>query len=166
MTERFTFFWHSDSPFSQWHNSPFTAPPMFGADLSQKTFINAEQWMMYHKALLFGDHVIAELILKTRSSRDMKQLGREVKGFNDHVWNMNRENIVFQGNVYKFSKHPNLKSALLDTRGTTLVECSPYDTIWGIGLRDDDPRIKNRATWKGLNLLGKTLTRLRDQLVE
>ncbi len=89
-----------------------------------------------------------------------------MKGFSDHIWNMNRENIVFQGNVYKFSQYPHLKSALLDTRGTTLVECSPYDTIWGVGLRDDDPRIKNRATWKGLNLLGKTLTRLRDQLVE
>jgi ribA/ribD-fused uncharacterized protein len=164
MAERFLFFWHSDSPFSQWHSSPFVASGMFGADTTVKPFINAEQWMMYNKALLFGDVTCAELILKTRLPRDMKQLGRKVKNFNEHVWKMNRENIVLQGNRYKFDQHPALMKQLLDTRGLTLVEASPHDTIWGIGLRDDDPRAQQRATWNGSNLLGHALTQLRDQL--
>jgi len=117
---------------------------------------------MFNKALLFNDRAIADQILKTRAPRDMKQLGREVKGFSEHVWNVNREHIILQGNKYKFSQHPPLHAALLATRGTTLVESSPHDSIWGIGLRDDDPRALNRSTWKGLNLLGKTLTQLRD----
>lgn len=160
--ERFTFFWHSDSPFSQWHVSPFQASAILGEDRTPKAFVNAEQWMMYHKALLFGDTTVASQILNTRLPRDIKELGRQVKGFDERVWTSNRENIVYHGNRYKFLQHPLLLAALKKTRGTTLVEASPHDTIWGIGLRDTDPRAQSRTTWKGLNLLGKTLTRLRD----
>ncbi len=79
---------------------------------------------------------------------------------------MFREGIVYTGNYAKFTQNPELKEQLLATRATTLVEASPYDRIWGIGLGEDDVRAKNRQTWKGLNLLGEILTRVREALAE
>lgn len=151
-TERFTFFWRG--PFSQWHASPFTRKGL--------RFVTAEQFMMHEKARLFGDEETAGQILRSDSPRQQKALGRKVRGFDETVWRANREQIVFAGNQAKFEQNPELRALLLATRGTTLVEASPYDRIWGIGLAEDDPRALHRATWLGLNLLGEILTRLRD----
>ena len=155
--ERFTCFWGNESPFSQWHPSRF--------EVEGKHFSCAEQYMMYGKARLFGDEEAAERILKSRNPRQQKALGRKVRGFDDTRWERERERIVYEGNRAKFTQNPELLAALKATVGTRLVEASPTDRIWGVGLAEDDPRIQNPSSWRGLNLLGKVLTRLRDELL-
>ncbi|WP_395851787.1 NADAR family protein [Cystobacter fuscus] len=153
----FTFFWRSESPFSQWHASEFVVD---GA-----RFTCAEQYMMYGKARLFGDGETAERILAARTPKEHKALGRQVRGFEGALWERERERIVYEGNHAKFTQNAALRSALLATRGTELVEASPLDRIWGVGLSAEDPRIQDPAKWRGLNLLGKVLTRLREDLL-
>lgn len=156
MSTKFTFFFTEASPFSQWHRCSFTV----GAD----RFGCAEQYMMHGKALLFGDVEIAAKILAVAHPRDHKALGRNVKNFDDAVWKREREAIVLAGNRAKFTQNPELLELLLATAGTTLVEASPRDRIWGIGLSASDPRAHDPAQWRGQNLLGAILTRLRDEL--
>lgn len=154
----YTFFFTEASPFSQWYRCAFT--------VDGNAFVCAEQYMMHGKALLFADAAIAAQILAVAHPREHKALGRKVKGFDDAVWRREREGIVLAGNRAKFTQNPELLELLLATRGTTLVEASPYDKIWGIGLAATDPRAQDAATWKGQNLLGKILTALRDELLE
>ena len=153
----FTFFFTEASPFSQWYRCTFTA--------GGHTFGCAEQYMMHGKALLFGDAEIAAEILAADHPRQHKALGRKVRRFDDAVWKREREAIVLAGNRAKFTQDPALFEQLLATRGTTLVEASPYDRIWGIGLRATDPRAQDPEQWRGQNLLGRILTALRDELL-
>lgn len=125
----------------------------------------AEQYMMHGKAIVFGDREIAEQILAATQPKAQKALGRKVRNFDDVIWKRNREAIVLAGNRLKFTQNEHLKAALIATRGTTLVEASPRDRIWGIGLGAKDPRAQNEAAWKGQNLLGKILTKLREELI-
>ena len=155
MAEAFTFFWKS--ALSQWHLAPFTVGGV--------RFTHAEQFMMYAKALLFGDRDAAERILKSATPREQQAIGRTVRGFDEAVWILFREGIVFQGNHARFAQNPDQWELLLATRGTTLVEASPHDQVWGIGLAADDPRARDRAPWRGLNLLGQALTRVRESLL-
>lgn len=120
--------------------------------------------MMHGKALLFGDTAVAAKILATRDPQQHKALGRKVTPFDDVIWRGSRERIVMTGNRAKFTQNPDLLQALLATRKTTLVEASPFDRIWGIGLGADNPKAQRRATWRGQNLLGEILTKLRDEL--
>lgn len=152
----FTFFWRAESPFSQWHRSIFT--------IDGVRYTCAEQYMMRAKALLFGDTEIAERIMASESPREHQSLGRKVRGFNQAVWERERENIVRTASRAKFSQNSGLKKKLMATGHTELVEASPVDRIWGVGLAADDPRITDRASWRGLNLLGKILTEVRDEL--
>lgn len=154
--EQFTPFWHG--PFSQWHPSSFT--------LGGVTYSHAEQFMMHAKALLFGDQETAAKILLADTPREQKALGREVKGFSQSIWELFREGIVFTGSYAKFTQNPDLLRELLATKGTTLVEASPRDTIWGIGLGAENPKAKNRSQWRGLNLLGEALTRVREAILQ
>jgi len=152
----YTMFFTEASPFSQWYRCTFT--------VGDHTFNCAEQYMMHGKALLFGDAEVAAQILAADHPRDHKALGRKVKPFDDKAWRRAREDIVRAGNRAKFTQNAELRAQLLATRGTTLVEASPYDKIWGIGLAASDPRAQDPAQWKGQNLLGKILTALRDEL--
>lgn len=154
--ETFTLFWHG--PFSQW------LPCMFEVDGVQ--YNCAEQYMMAEKARLFSDKKACDLIMKTFDPSTQKKLGRQIKGFDVQVWEKVAKDIVYKGNKAKFTQNPNLKQALLNTKGTTLVEASPYDRIWGIGLAESDPRCKHRTEWQGLNWLGEVLTKLREELLD
>ena len=157
MNTMYTFFFTEASPFSQWYRCAFSA--------GGNTFNCAEQYMMHGKALLFDDHAMAAEILAADHPRQHKALGRKVKGFDDAMWKRERERIVHAGNHAKFTQNPELRELLLATKGTTLVEASPYDKIWGIGLAASDPRAQDAKQWKGQNLLGKILTTLRDELL-
>ncbi len=158
MHTMFTFFFTEASPFSQWYRCSFTA--------SELTFMCAEQYMMHGKAVLFGDAAMAAEIVAATHPKQHKELGRKVKGFDDGVWKREREAIVKAGNRAKFTQNAELLELLLATAGTTMVEASPYDRIWGIGLSANDPKAQDRATWRGQNLLGKILTELRDELAQ
>jgi ribA/ribD-fused uncharacterized protein len=142
--------------FSQWYKSNFT--------LHGVNFTHAEQYMMWQKATLFNDADTAEKILRAAHPKEQKELGRQVIGYKDDVWIQERETVVYRGNYAKFTQNPEMLSRLLDVRGT-FVEASPYDKIWGIGRGMDDPLALIESKWLGLNLLGKTLTRLRDDLL-
>lgn len=153
-----TFFWSKDSPFSNFHKASFQD--------EHREYTCTEQYMMYHKALLFGDYGTAKKILKLPygNPHDYKKLGRQVKGFDPHVWDNRKVDIVLQGCLLKFSQNAYLKEALLATKGTVLVEASPYDNIWGIKIGPDDPRRLDPKKWRGQNLLGFILTEVRRRL--
>jgi ribA/ribD-fused uncharacterized protein len=157
MTEQFTFFFQNSSPFSQFHPAKFT--------VNDIEYSCAEQYMMHQKAVLFHDPEIAAEILQATEPKVIKALGRKVRNFNQDVWEQNCRKIVHDGNYAKFSQNESLRSALFATEGTTLVEASPFDTIWGVGLSDSDPAIRDRQTWKGENRLGQILTEVRDRLL-
>ncbi len=155
--EKFTFFWRTNSPFSQWHPCKFV--------IDEIKFNSAEQYMMFKKALLFKDDEIAEKILASSQAPEQKALGRQVKGFDKTIWESECKNIVYDANYAKFTQNPKLKEKLLETEGTTIVEASPYDCIWGIGLGEEDPEHFDRSKWKGKNWLGEILTQVRDDIM-
>lgn len=128
-------------------------------------FCTSEQYFMYKKALTFNDHVIANLILNEPDPLNQKQLGRGVADYNDDVWSKVRYQHMYDGCFAKFTQNAYLKSQLLYTVGTNLVEASPYDTIWGIGLSEIDPLAWDESNWKGLNLLGKVLDEVRETIL-
>lgn len=160
--------------FSQWHRSDFTVfesrfsneeNPMLRS-MIENTYNCAEMYMMARKARLFNDKETYTKIRNTKSPKEQKQLGREVKRFDFDIWNKHCQDIVYEGNLAKFSQNEWLKQKLLDTGDAILVEASPVDKIWGIGLAPDDPRALDEDQWQGQNLLGKALMRVRDSLNE
>ena len=163
-TLKYIFFWgHQEkggqvtkSCFSQWYDSPF--------EEEGHEFLTAEHYMMFHKAKLFGDSRACERVLAARSPGEAKAVGREVVGFEQSLWNEKRFEIVVKANLAKFSQNPALAAFLLNTGNRVLVEASPVDTIWGIGLAQDNPAAEDPNTWKGLNLLGFALMEVREQL--
>lgn len=169
--EQYVFFWTAASPFSQFYSAEFSAIPLFAWDSKseismQRKFGTAEQWMMFHKAILFRDYETAEQIMEESSPKRIKQLGRQVKNFDETKWKSHAWDIVYHGNYHKFTSNSSLLQQLMATYPDTLVEASPYDTIWGIGLSSTDPRAQNRSTWRGQNLLGQILTKLRNDLMQ
>jgi ribA/ribD-fused uncharacterized protein len=155
MSEQFTFFWRG--PFSQWHRSSFTVDDI--------TYCTAEQFMMAAKARLFGDSSTERKILRAVSPKEQKALGRAVTPFDEDKWNSVARDLVYQGNHAKFSQNSDLKELLIATQGTTLVEASPFDQVWGIGLAEDDPRALKIETWNGKNWLGEVLTKVREDIM-
>lgn len=122
--------------------------------------------MMYRKAMLFGDVNTAHAILLTGNPKEQKELGRLVSNYDEAVWSAKRVDIMVEGLFEKFNQNLPLKIALLDTGDTLLVEASPVDRIWGIGLTEDDPRALDQSTWRGQNLLGIVLMRVREKIRE
>ena len=153
---QFTFFWQNRSPFSNWYPSIFTHNGI--------TFSRGEQYMMYRKAMMFGDVNIAQAILLTGNPKEQKDLGRMVANYDDAVWSDKRVEVMVDGLFEKFNQNPIPKEALLNTGDTIIVEASPYDRVWGIGLTEDDPRAIDQTQWRGQNLLGITLMKVRDAI--
>jgi ribA/ribD-fused uncharacterized protein len=153
----YEFFFASKSPFSQWHRCQFT-------DQHNVTYTSAEQFMMYRKAKLFGDIITAGKILATDNQKTIKELGRQVAGFNEARWVEMRETIVTEGNMLKFGQNKELATQLLATAPKHLVEASPWDTVWGIGMDAETARNTPAHLWRGTNLLGKCLDRVRNTL--
>lgn len=122
--------------------------------------------MMQQKAVLMNDMDTAKIIMALYKPNEMKHFGRYVKNFSRTLWDQDCMEIVEKGNIAKFLQNDDLKKILVSTYPKTLVQASPYDKIWGIGLRKDDPRAWNKSTWLGKNLLGEILTRVRDKLRE
>ena len=144
-------FWKLGEPnerLSQWYPSKIVENDI--------TFCNAEQYMMYHKAILFGDIGIAKKIIKSKCPKTIKALGRKITNFDEDIWAENRERIIQQGNYLKFSQNDDLKGFLLSCpKNCIFVETSPFDRIYGVGY-DEKTALYHRSKW-GLNLLGKAL---------
>jgi ribA/ribD-fused uncharacterized protein len=141
---------------SQWWACRFT---LDGVD-----YTSAEQWMMAGKARLFGDDEALAAMLATDDPAVVKKLGRTVRGFDAARWRAECEALVTRGNVAKFSQDPALKAFLLGTGDAVLVEASPFDAVWGIGLGVADEAATDPLRWEGENLLGFALMRARHQL--
>jgi ribA/ribD-fused uncharacterized protein len=151
-----TLFWRTSEVFSNWNRGDFA--------VGGRTFNCSEQYMMFAKAMLFGDLSTAELIMAEPNPRKQKALGRQVAGYVDTVWQVQAEDLMFPGLLAKFSQDEDRKAALLATADTLLVEASPDDAVWGIGLEESDPRCLDPGQWLGQNKLGRVLTRVRDAL--
>ncbi|WP_422775673.1 NADAR family protein [Pseudomonas mediterranea] len=158
----FTFFWGHQrnksavtaSCFSQWFEAGFIVEGLH--------YPTAEHFMMAEKAALFDDQKIRAQVLQAPTPNAAKALGRNVHGFNDEVWQRHRYDIVVRANQAKFSQNPQLKEYLLQTGSSVIVEASPVDNIWGIGLAQDSADANNPNLWRGLNLLGFALMEVRD----
>jgi len=122
--------------------------------------------MMAMKAKTFKDVDTLKKIMASDNPKFQKGLGRMVKGFDSEKWNKVAKKIVYDASYAKYTQNKEFKSQLLSTKGTTLVEASPYDKIWGIGLSETDEKAKSRDTWDGLNWLGEVLTKVRQDIIK
>jgi ribA/ribD-fused uncharacterized protein len=141
---------------SQWWPAPFT--------VDDDRYASAEHFMMAEKARLFGDEAARSAIMAAATPREAKALGRSVSGFDDALWTQHRFDIVMRGSLAKFGQNVELRDYLLGTGHKVLVEASPVDCVWGIGLAADDTRALDPAAWRGLNLLGFALMQARSTL--
>jgi ribA/ribD-fused uncharacterized protein len=162
---KYLFFWgHQPQPdgsvgkgcFSQWWPVQFTVDGV--------TYPSAEHFMMTAKALLFGDAEMAARIPVAAHPGEAKELGRQVNGFSEQLWAARRFDLVVAGNVAKFGQNPELRQFLLGTGDRVLVEASPRDRIWGIGMSAGNELAISPGQWRGLNLLGFALMEARHQL--
>ncbi|WP_109440418.1 NADAR family protein [Acinetobacter haemolyticus] len=142
---------------SQWFDAAFNVEGIL--------YPTAEHYMMAQKAKLFGDHEIFEKILNVRHPNEAKQLGRNVRHYDEQRWREQRFEIVVQANLAKFSQHQELKNFLISTNNRILVEASPVDKIWGVGMAKDHENIQDPRLWNGLNLLGFALMQVRSKLL-
>lgn len=162
---KFLFFWgHQPSKdgsitascFSQWWISPF--------EYEGQVYRSAEHWMMAGKARLFNDSVTLAAILNAHTPAEAKKWGRAVRNFDPDIWDAGKFQLVVKGNWLKFSQHEALKDFLLQTGNRVIVEASPVDPVWGIGMAVTDAGVEQPGNWKGENLLGFALMEVRDQL--
>ena len=153
-TDKHVFFWNGI--YSQWHLADMVIDGI--------EYNSCEQYMMHQKALLFNDETIAEDILNEKNPREQKKFGRQIKGFDKSIWDKNCMAIVYEGNYAKFTQNPKLKEQLLATGNRVLVEASPLDNIWGIGMGENDENVDDPSFWLGLNLLGSAIMLVRNQI--
>ncbi|MHB9858729.1 NADAR family protein [Streptomyces sp. YIM S03343] len=143
---------------SQWWPSPFTVDGV--------TYETAEHWMMVGKARLFEDPEALKQVLAAAHPSEAKKAGRLVRDFDDAVWKRERFQIVVEGSVHKFAAHADLREFLLGTGDRVLVEASPRDRVWGIGMSASNESASDPEHWRGLNLLGFALMAARERLAE
>lgn len=129
-----------------------------------ETYSSGEQFMMAQKAILFGDYEILNEILLERDPETVKALGREVQNYDEAIWAKLRGPMMRRGLRAKFQQNPEWCEKLLLTGDALLAECSPRDTVWGIGYPTDAPEVQTPEKWRGENLLGKVLMQVRDDL--
>ncbi len=141
---------------SQWWPSPFVVDGV--------GYATAEHWMMAAKARLFGDAEAERRALAAASPAQAKKEGRLVRGFDEETWQRERFGIVVEGSVHKFASDAGLRAFLLGTGTRVLVEASPMDRVWGIGLAADDEAAMDPQRWRGPNLLGFALMEARERL--
>lgn len=141
---------------SQWYPAPFTVDGI--------PYATAEHWMMAEKARLFRDSDAERQAIDAPNPALAKAAGRTVRDFDEAVWVRERFEIVVRGSVHKFGSAPELRDYLLGTGERVLVEASPRDRVWGIGLAAADPAAEDPAAWRGLNLLGFALMEARERL--
>ena len=156
------FFWKPDEEygfFSNWHQTGFH-------DDNNVYYANSEQYFMAHKAILFEDFETKELIMKTSNPKTIKFYGRQVKNFNESIWNEHKYEIMVSGCFYKFCKNEQAKKTLLNTGNKIIAEASKYDFIWGIGLTKEEALKIPKKDWPGQNLLGQCLMEVRSLLTE
>ncbi|CAO4378267.1 unnamed protein product [Caenorhabditis nigoni] len=177
-TKVFVLFYEAACVFSNFYPAGFSAAPNIQKFLKneelakeeelkkKRAFKCSEQYFMYHKALLVGDEQIAEQILNEYNPMKMKLLGRKLNMSKEQLdkWSKISRDVMFNACLEKFSQDETCRKTLFRTHGMTLVEASPTDKIWGIGLDKNDKRSEDERTWRGTNWLGETLDKVREEL--
>ncbi len=162
---KYLFFWGHQSNrssvigkycLSQWYIAPF--------EIDSIIYLSAEHFMMAEKARLFNDDIILNKILNSAHPGEAKLLGRQVNNFNQQVWENYRFTIAVNGNTAKFQQNKEIGTFLINTLNRILVEASPLDKIWGVGLSEDHIDVSNPSSWLGLNLLGFVLMKVRKDI--
>ena len=141
---------------SQWYLSSF--------NVNGIEYPTAEHYMMAEKARLFNDPISEHEIIHSATPKDAQKLGKVIQNFTEKKWQENRFDIVVKGNYEKFTQNSELSEFLVSTENKILVEASPYDKIWGIGMSEKDIRSENPNLWQGLNLLGFALMEVRKKI--
>ncbi len=154
-SDNYVFFW--GGVFSQWFPSNFI--------IDGVEYTSCEQYMMAKKAILFKDYISLDKIMNTKIPKEQKALGRAIKNFDKDKWEAVCREIVYEGNYAKFTQNPDLKDALLATGNKEIVEASPEDNIWGIGMRESHSDILDKSKW-GTNWLGEAIMRVRKTILE
>lgn len=154
ITDTHIYFWGSE--LSNWYNCTF--------NYKGHKFKNSEQAFMWEKAMYFWDNETAQKILNEPNPKKNKLLGRQVKNFKENEWSKISYDIMVNINYCKWSSNTKLKKLLLSTGSKILVEASPFDVIWGIGLHWEDDLVLNESNWRGQNLLGKVLMEVRKRI--
>lgn len=159
ITKNYIFFW-GGSVLSNWADTPLILPNI------NITVPTSEHYFMYLKAIYFNDVETAEEILKSKTPRDAKKLGRKVKNFSEELWRNERENAMLTALKLKFQQSSKFRKIIVAAKKSNLefAEASPHDSIWGIGMGEDHPNLLNTSLW-GLNLLGKCLNTIRDEAI-
>ena len=162
---KFVLFWGHEGPVDQagshWLSQWF--PARF--EVHGQVYPTAEHYMMAAKAQMFGDASALAAVLAARTPGEAKALGRSVKGFDSGAWDAVRFDVVVRASLAKFGQHRAMRDYLIGTGDRVLVEASPVDRIWGVGLAADDLRATQVAEWVGQNLLGFALMEARDRLL-
>lgn len=140
--------------FSRWYSLAF--------EIEGKSFFCIEQYMMAEKACFFDDEECERRIMNNNDIEDITLLGQQIKIFDGFLWDNYKKDVIRQGNVAKFADNKELFEFLISTDDAILVEATPYDVVWGIGMREGDQGIDNPHNWKGENILGFTLMKIRD----
>ncbi|MFA5490106.1 MAG: NADAR family protein [Candidimonas sp.] len=164
VTSTHVYFWNGI--FSNFYPCKFTSSFFLKSANRKYThkFINSEQAFMANKAAFFNDEEALQGVLDSSTPGDAKAWGRRVKNYDDNVWAMVRYHAMYVACYDKFSQNDKLKKYLLGTNDRVIVEGSPYDRIWGVGLLYADEAIKDEKNWNGLNLLGLVLMEVRDEM--
>ena len=161
------FFYHQAKPFGQFSNffmSSFTVSSIIVDPTEPQTIVveSAEQAIMWLKAMLFKDKTISEQLRSETRASHCKRLGRMVRPFNQNVWDVRVASIAEYVLYQKFTSSPELRTLLCSTGTRILAEASPSDSIWGIGITAG--AAKKGQDWKGRNLLGSSLMKVRKRL--
>lgn len=152
--EDMVLFW--GGKFSQWYNADMV--------ISGVKYCTCEQFMMAEKARTFSDNIALQQIMKTNDPKEQKAIGRKVDNFDADIWSPISREVVYTGNLAKFTQNKDCFDELMETGDKTIVEASPYDKIWGIGLSATDPRALDRNQWQGTNWLGEAIMKVRETL--
>lgn len=127
-------------------------------------FCNTEQYFMYQKAITFNDFTTAKAILNTENPFEAKALGRQVRNYDEKVWNEKRYDVFRKANIMKYSQNPDLHKMLMETGNLILVECNESDYIWSCGLTIEKAKKTPISEWPGKNMLGYLLMDIRHEL--
>lgn len=125
-----------------------------------------EQGIQLSKARLFGDKQAYAAILDSDNANEQKEIGGSIQNMDHKVWGKVFLQHVIDLNFEKFKQNSSWRELLLITDRFELVYSNPADTIWGIGVGQNDPLVLDKENWKGQNLLGKALMSARVKLTE
>lgn len=157
-TPTHVYFYSGQQCFSNWHHSPDQIK------MNGLSFDSSEQAFMFTKAWFFRDFDNAARIHLEKSPAKVKALGRAITGYDDAAWECVREGMMAYVNLMKYRQNDAMREELLGTADRILVEASPVDRVWGVGLGEDDPLILDSRLWRGRNLLGEALMTVRRLL--